>query len=143
LTAKLHLGNRMGGSFKVNDLFIWRGCYKSSYQLSRGEMKPMTRPGKKALQAVPLFQHESLLLGMDVGKTRHVAGFVSTTLLERHQRFEACPALAFEKSREGFQALVERMRELAPLEQYTVLLEKTGHYHKALQPSLQELELPV
>ena len=103
----------------------------------------MTRPAKKALQAIPVFQHESLFLGIDVGKTRHVAGFVSKTLLERHQRFEACPALAFENSREGFQALVGRMRELAPLEHYTVLLEKTGHYHKALQQFLQELDLPV
>jgi hypothetical protein len=89
----------------------------------------MTRSAKKALQAVPLFQHESLLLGSDVGKTRHVAGFVSKTLLERHQRFEACPALAFATSWEGFAALVERMRELAPLEHSTVLLETTGHSH--------------
>jgi hypothetical protein len=79
-------------------------------------MKPMTRPAKKALQAIALVPHESLFLGIDVGKTRHVAGFVSKTLLERHQRFEACPALAFENSREGFTALVHRMREFAPLE---------------------------
>ncbi len=39
--------------------------------------------------------------------------------------------------------LVERMRELAPLEHYTVLLEKTGHYHKAILQFLQELDLPV
>ena len=51
---------------------------------------------------------------------------MSQVLLERHQRFEACPALAFENSREGFQALVERMRALAPLEHYTVLLVKNG-----------------
>jgi hypothetical protein len=31
-TALLHLGNRTGGSFKVNYLFIWRGCYKAYYQ---------------------------------------------------------------------------------------------------------------
>src|SRR5213592_2535429 len=92
-------------------------------------MRPMTRSAKKALQAVPLFQHESLLLGSDVGKTRHVAGYVSKTLLVRHHRFEACPALVFATSREGFAALVERMRELAPLEHSTVLLETTGHYH--------------
>ncbi|WP_157508236.1 IS110 family transposase [Ktedonobacter racemifer] len=41
------------------------------------------------------------------------------------------------------QALVKRMREFAPLEHYTVLLEKTGHYHKALQQFLQELDLLV
>jgi transposase len=105
-------------------------------------MKPMTRRAKQPLQAVSLLQHESLFLGIDVGKTRHVAGFVSKTLLERHQRFEACPALAFENNREGFQALVERMRALAPLEHYAVLMEKTGHYHKALQQFLQELDIP-
>ena len=103
----------------------------------------MTRRAKQALQAVPLLQHDPVFLGIDVGKTRHVAGFVSKTLLERYQRFEACPALAFENSREGFAALVERMRTLAPLEHYTVLLEKTGHYHKALQRFLQELDVPV
>src|SRR5260370_9247642 len=95
------------------------------------------------LKAVPLLLNESLYVGIDIGKGRHLAGFLSKTLLERHQRFEACPALVFENSREGFQALVERMRELAPLEHYTVLLEKTGHYHKALQQFLQELDLPV
>ena len=84
-----------------------------------------------------------MFLGIDVGKTRHVAGFVSKTLLERYQRFEACPALAFENSRTGFQTLIERMRTLAPLEHYTVLLEKTGHYHKALQQFLQELDISV
>jgi transposase len=103
----------------------------------------MAKRANQHLQAVPLLQHDPMFLGIDVGKTRHVAGFVSKTLLERHQRFEACPALAFENSREGFQVLVERMRALAPLEHYTVLLEKTGHYHKALQQFLQELDIPV
>jgi transposase len=103
----------------------------------------MTRKAKLHLQAVPLLQHDPVFLGIDGGKARHGAGFVSRSLLERHQRFEACPALAFEKSREGLQALVERMRPLAPLEHYTVLMEKTGHSHKALQQFLQELELPV
>jgi transposase len=105
--------------------------------------RTMTSRAKQHLQAVPLLQYEPLFLGIDVGKTRHVAGFVSQTLLERYQRFEACPALAFENSREGFAALLERMRTLAPLEHCTVLIEKTGHYHKALQQFLQELDLPV
>lgn len=103
----------------------------------------MSRQARQHLQAVPLLQYEPLFLGIDVGKTRHVAGFISKTLLERYQRFEACPALAFENSREGFVALVERMRSLAPLEHCTVLLEKTGHYHKALLQFLQDLDLPV
>lgn len=103
----------------------------------------MPRRAKSHLQAVPLLEHDPVFLGIDVGKTRHVAGFVSKTLLERYQRFEACPALAFENSRAGFQTLIERMRTLAPLEHYTVLLEKTGHYHKALQQFLQELDISV
>lgn len=103
----------------------------------------MTRRAKQSLQTVPLLQHDPVYLGIDVGKMRHVAGFVSQILLEQHQRFEACPALVFENSREGFQALVERMRALAPLEHYTVLMEKTGHYHKALQQFLQDLDIPV
>jgi hypothetical protein len=95
------------------------------------------------LQAVPMLKYESLYVGIDVGKQRHVAGFVSTTLLERHQRFEACPALAFEQSREGFRALMERTRSYVPLEQVAVLLEQTGHYHRPLVQYLQEFDLPV
>jgi hypothetical protein len=50
---------------------------------------------------VPMLLHESVYVGIDVGKAKHVAGFVSTTLLERYQRFEACPTLVLENSREG------------------------------------------
>lgn len=106
----------------------------------------MPKPIKQqapALRTIPLLPQESLYVGIDVGKARHVAGFVSTTLLQRHERFEACPALAFENSREGFRLLLERLRALAPLEQCFVVLERTGHYHRALQQYLQELDLPV
>jgi len=43
------------------------------------------------LRAIPLLKTESLYIGIDVGKVKHVAGCVSSTLLSRHQRFEACP----------------------------------------------------
>jgi transposase len=95
------------------------------------------------LQTVPLLKHEPLYIGIDVGKAKHLAGFVSTILLERHERFEACPALAFENTREGFRALIERVRGYAPLEHCFVLMEKTGHYHLALQHYLQELDIPI
>lgn len=95
------------------------------------------------MQPIPLLKQESLYIGIDIGKERHVAGFVSLTLLERHQRFEACPALAFENSRDGFHTLGERIRALAPFEHCFALLEKTGHYHKALVQYLQELDIPV
>jgi transposase len=95
------------------------------------------------LKAIPMLRNESVYIGIDVAKGKHVAGFVSKTLLERHTRFEACPALAFENSREGFRLLVERMREYAALEHVFVLMERTGHYHKALLQFLQEFDIPV
>lgn len=98
---------------------------------------------RAALRAVPMLPHESLYVGIDVGKARHIAGFVSKTLLQRHERFEACPVLAVENSREGFRALVERIREYVPLEQCFLLLEDTGHYHRPLVQYLLELDLPV
>lgn len=98
---------------------------------------------RSELQALPQLLYEPLFIGIDVGKMKHLAGFVSATLLERYQRFEACPALAFENSREGFRALIDRMGSYAPLEHCTILLEKTGHYHRALLQYLQEMDFPV
>jgi hypothetical protein len=85
-----------------------------------------------ALKPIPMLLHETLYVGVDIGKARHVAGFISTTLLARHKRFESCPALSFEQSREGFRSLVERIQEYVPLTQTYALLEVTGHYHKSL-----------
>src|SRR5713101_6195936 len=95
------------------------------------------------LKAVPLLLNESLYVGIDIGKGRHLAGFLSKTLLERHERFEACPALVFENAREGFRLLIERIRSLAPLEHIFVLMERTGHYHRTLEQYLQELDITV
>ena len=77
------------------------------------------------------------------GKSKHVAGFLSKTLLERHGRFEACPALVFETSREGFRRFIDRIHELAPLEQVYIVMERTGHYHRSLEQYLHELDLCV
>jgi transposase len=92
---------------------------------------------------VPLFPHETLYVGIDVGKFRHVAGFLSRTLLKRHERFEGCPTFVFDQSREGFRAFVDRLRELVPLEQVSILLEHTGHYHRLLEQYLLELDITV
>jgi hypothetical protein len=73
------------------------------------------------LTPLPLFPQESLYVGVDIGKFRHVAGFLSRTLLARHERFEGCPTFAFAQSREGFRSFVDRLREYVPLEQATVL----------------------
>lgn len=95
------------------------------------------------LTAIPLLAHETLYVGVDVGKFRHVAAFLSRTLLARHERFEGCPTLAFEQSREGFRAFADRIRQLVPIEQATVLLEYTGHYHRLLEQYLLELDITV
>ena len=95
------------------------------------------------LKAVPMLLNESLYIGIDIGKGKHVAGFLSQTLLERHERFEACPALVFENSREGFRLLIERIRSYSALEHVFILMERTGHYHRALEQYLQELDIPV
>jgi len=84
-------------------------------------MKAKARPD---LQIIPMLAHESLYIGVDIGKFKHIAGFVSTTLLARFQRFEGCPALVFEQSREGFRALVDRIGAYVPIQQAYVLLER-------------------
>src|SRR5215467_9502774 len=85
---------------------------------------------------VPLLAHETVYVGVDIGKRVHVAGFLSNTLLTRHHRFEHCPAQSFENSREGFRSLIDRMQMFVPLTQVQVLLEVTGHYHRALMQYL-------
>jgi len=95
------------------------------------------------LVPIPMLSQETLYIGVDIGKFRHVAGFLSRTLLARHERFEGCPTFAFEQSREGFRSFVDRLREYVPLEQATVLLEHTGHYHRLLEQYLLELDITV
>jgi transposase len=90
-----------------------------------------------------MLQQESLYVGIDIGKQKHVAGFVSTTLLERHERFEGCPVLVFERAWDVFRSFIERIRSYVALEQVYVLLEHTGHYHLALVQYLQELDITV
>ena len=99
--------------------------------------------GRPTLQAVPMLARETVYVGVDIGKHKHVAGFVSKTLLERHGRFEACPAFTFEQSREGFRALIERIQSLVPLTQVYLIFEHTGHYHRALEQYLLELDMTV
>ena len=65
------------------------------------------------LSALPMLPHEQIYIGVDIGKFKHVAGFLSKTLLGRHERFEGCPTLAFEQSRDGFRAFVNRIRVCA------------------------------
>jgi transposase len=98
---------------------------------------------RSAGSVLPMLKNESVYVGIDIGKQRHVAGFVSNTLLARHEHFEACPVLIFEQSRDGFGQLLDRIQAFCPLEQCFVLMEKTGHYHKALEQYLLELDISV
>lgn len=101
------------------------------------------RKARSALLPIPMLSHETIYIGVDIGKFRHVAGFLSRTLLARHERFEGCPTLTFEQSREGFRTFVDRIREYTPLEQAAILLEHTGHYHRPLEQYLLELDMTV
>jgi transposase len=101
------------------------------------------KKARSALVPMPMLSQETLYIGVDIGKFRHVAGFLSRTLLARHGRFEGCPTFAFEQSREGFRSLVDHIRELVPLEQVMVLFEHTGHYHRLLEQYLLELDITV
>jgi transposase len=104
----------------------------------------MTSDKKRHVElTAPMLPNEALYIGVDIGKFKHVAGFLSKTLLERHKHFEHCPAFLFEQSREGFRAFVERIQAYCPLEQCFILMEQTGHYHRPLQQYLLELDLPV
>ena len=86
----------------------------------------MTSSARKqpAAHLLPILAHESLYVGVNVGKRGHVAGFVSNTLLARHKQFEACPNMRFENSREGFRQLIDRIQFYVPLEQSYVLMRK-------------------
>ena len=103
----------------------------------------MTGNDRPALGVTPLYAHDNLYVGIDIGKKEHVAAFVSRTLLQSHRRYEACPVLRFTNNRAGFRALLTRMGEYVPLEQAFVLLEKTGHYHLPLRDYLLECEITL
>lgn len=85
--------------------------------------KSQTKPN---LTPLPSLRHEILYIGVVIGKFQHVAGFLSPTLLARHERFEGRPTLSFVRSREGLETFLDRVRELVPLSQ----LEKDSAAHR-------------
>ena len=109
----------------------------------QGTLMPRKTSSPASPESFSLLAQETLYVGVDIGKRAHVAGFLSVTLLTRHQRFEQCPALSFDNSREGFRSLIDRIQTFVPLTQVQVLLEVTGHYHRALMQYLQDLDIPV
>jgi transposase len=102
-----------------------------------------TADKRSNINVLPMLHNESLYVGVDIGKHSHIAGFVSNTLLKRYEHFEGCPVLIFDQSRDGFRQLIDRIQSFCPLEQCFVLMEKTGHYYKALEQYLLELDISV
>ncbi len=95
-------------------------------------------PAHSDREILPILAQETLYGGVDIGKKTHVAGFLSATLLTRYQRFEHCPALTFDNSREGFRTLIDCIKSYVPLTQVYAVVEVTGHYHRALLQSTRE-----
>lgn len=85
----------------------------------------------------------TFFVGIDVGKKHHVAAFVSAELL-RTRRFEQCPILRFEQSRTGFVSFLERVKTyIATPAACAILVESTGHYHRALCEELADAGFSV
>ncbi len=85
----------------------------------------------------------TLYVGIDIGKTSHVAALLSIALLNKHRIYEHCPTFAFEQSHAGFEKLLTAIRLHAPLSDVRILVERTGHYGRALEQYLQEQEVAV
>ena len=85
----------------------------------------------------------ALYIGVDIGKSSHLASMISNSLLTRYGSYERCPTLSFEQSRAGFEQLLSSLRKHGPHDRYHVLLENTGHYGKPLEQYLQEHDVTV
>jgi transposase len=79
-----------------------------------------------------------LSIGIDIGKTRHVAALISPALLAEHGRFDACPTLTFNNARAEFVRLREMVVQVADPTECHVLFEHTGHYGHLLEQFLRE-----
>src|SRR5579885_1466615 len=84
-----------------------------------------------------------LFVGIDVGKTRHSVAFLSKSLLIQYKHFSKCPTLKVTQDRVGVNTLLTTIRSYAPLEKTAVVLEQTGHYHRALTETLLSEGLQV
>lgn len=85
----------------------------------------------------------SLYLGIDIGKSSHSAALVSAALLTKHRKRESCPSFSFDQTRAGFEKLLTAIKVHALPTETCVLVERTGHYGKALEQYLQEQGVTV
>lgn len=86
---------------------------------------------------IPL-RTEYYYAGIDIAKQKHVAAFVSGFLLRKNKHYTASPTFPFDNSRLDFEGFIAELEGYAPLSQWRILMEKTGHYHLALLQYLQE-----
>lgn len=84
-----------------------------------------------------------LYIGIDIAKNAHVAAFMSEQLIAKHGKFTKCPVVAFDNSRVGFEKLASHIALYGKPEACTVLVENTGHYGRALQQYLLEMQLEI
>ena len=101
------------------------------------------QPTLLKLQDRPQVINETWYVGVDMCKRAHVAGFLYSSLLSRHQRVEHCPALSFENSREGFVHSLSASRHSSHSRRFRCCSHVTGQYHRALRQYLQDLDIPV
>lgn len=84
-----------------------------------------------------------LCVGIDVGKENHVVAFLSEKLLARHKRFTRCPIRRIGQSRSDINAMLKDIRAHVSFDRVAVLMEQTGHYHRALAETLMEEGIQV
>jgi transposase len=90
-------------------------------------------------QQAPVSLHPDFFYaGIDIGKDNHYVAFYSTYLQQKCGHYTACPAFSFANARLDFEHLASEMERYAPLTQWRVLMEKTGHYYLPLLQYLQE-----
>lgn len=78
-----------------------------------------------------------LFVGIDVSKRSHVAGFLTSELLQV-KRFLLCPTHKIEQSRSGLDFFLKLVQTFGASPQTTaVVMEQTGHYHLPLLEALQ------
>jgi len=84
-----------------------------------------------------------LCIGIDIGKFRHLVGFVSADLLAQHCTFAQCPTVVLIPDRLHIDELLAKIALRLPLSECAVLLEHTGHYHRVLVEALHTAGLRV
>jgi len=98
--------------------------------IKTGEIQQMKNRTNQRLEEITT---ETLIVGIDVAKTVQWARFVD------YRGMEIGKTVSFKNSRQGFESIVARIREICnmktgryPFEKVIIGMEPTGHYWKAL-----------